>query len=127
MKTKLYSIILTTIILGIASELTTASVYEDNKPKKKKKNSSKMVDSSLNINAKCNIEDYTNWNAIEFEQELDVTDLKDINISEKISWMLPEYEKELRVTNYRKTEDVFPYWIMIEDEPELKVLDLVLK
>ena len=62
-----------------------------------------------------------------FETELPVTDLNEINITNKVSWMFTDYEMELKVTDYKKTEEIFPYWMIIEKEPELEVLDLTLK
>lgn len=114
-------------MLGLAAELSMANDYSDNKPKRKAKNTSKIIDSCGNIYNALSGSGYANWNIMEIEKELEVTDLGEMNINNKIAWMFPEYEKALEVVDYRKSEDIFPYWIIIENEPELEIINLVFK
>ncbi len=127
MKTLLTQVILTIFILGITTELVNARSYFDNKPKTKSKCNTKTINKIDDISTLNNTMEFAAWNYIEFESELPVTCLEEINITERISWLFPEYEKELDVPDYKDTKDIIPYWMIIEQEAELEVLDLVIK
>ena len=127
MKAILTHLILLIFVFGFMPIISNAYSDNDNKPKKRKcKCTINKIDKINNISTLNNTIEFSSWYYIEFERELPVTDLSEIEIIDRVSWMFPEKEYELKVTDFQPTEQVIPVWFINEKEPELEVMNLAL-
>ena len=94
-----------TLVL-MALMILTISVYADGKNTTKDSSNLKTDNSETLLNSS-NKNSVTNFNACIFSIE--------------------ETEKELKVESYKPLNEIIPSWMLVDDEPELEVVDLRLK
>ncbi|NOZ45234.1 MAG: hypothetical protein GXO79_00475 [Chlorobi bacterium] len=114
------------LISGMSIQITNARHLSDNNPKCRLSKSIK-INKIKNVSTLNSTNEFAMWNFDEFESELPVTDLAAINFLPEISWMFPAVEAELEVTDLMPISKTITNWKNVEEEPELKVLDLVIK
>ena len=110
------------MMIGISNK-SFSELYSDHKPKCKKESALAVKGKVKNIKPLCPSMKYSCWYYVEFEKELPVCDLCDIE--SKVPWMFPEKEEELEVKDLMIAEQIVPYWMIIEKEDELEVTNLV--